>query len=152
MNRFHLHLKVSDLAQAKAFYSALFDMSPTVEKDDYIKWMVEDPRMNFAISPTSGGEPGINHLGLQVDSDAELAVLEGRLEKADARRQTETGANCCYSSSNKHWALDPDNNVWEMFHTMGAAKIYGADIGASDALKSASNVKEKEGAPTAGCC
>ena len=154
MKRLHLHIKVSDLDASKAFYSALFDMAPTVDKPGYVKWMVEDPKVNFAISPSVTTPIGLNHLGIQVESGEELAEMEARLQKAEASYRPEENATCCYANSDKHWALGPDAMVWEMFHTMGEAKIYGDDVGASEALKAAAAepAKEAEPYPHTGCC
>jgi len=149
MKRLHLHVKTHDLPAATRFYSALFDMPPTVEKDDYVKWMVEDPRINFAVSPTKINKPGINHVGIQVESDEELAEMKTRLENADLASRPEMGTNCCYANSNKHWTLDPQNVVWEMFHTMGEAKVYGNDHGMSEKLVEAFEGAEE---PKVGCC
>lgn len=124
MKRFHVHVSVTDVAQSVRFYSALFDAAPSVLKDDYAKWMLDDPRVNFAISKR-GIATGVEHLGLQVDAAAELAALESRLRAADAAVATdtlltETNTTCCYASSDKHWVADPQGVAWEAFHTHGA--------------------------------
>jgi catechol 2,3-dioxygenase-like lactoylglutathione lyase family enzyme len=127
MKRMHMHVGVSDLAHSIRFYSALFGMPPTVEKHDYAKWMVEDPRLNFAISTGSGHSPGLNHVGIQAETADELHGLYQNLRDASIATREETGAQCCYAVSDKHWAIDPTGLVWEMYHTMDAIEVYGED-------------------------
>lgn len=124
MKRFHVHVSVNDLDDSISFYSKLFGMPPTVEKPDYAKWMLEDPRVNFAISQR-GHAVGVNHLGFQVDSDEELAQLRGHVEKAGLDAIDQTSAACCYASSNKHWIQDPQGIAWETFHTLGSVPVFG---------------------------
>jgi len=128
MKRFHVHVSVRDLDESIRFYSTLFGETPSVEKDDYAKWMLEDPRLNFAISKRCCGE-GINHLGLQVDADGELESIETRLKQSDRTWLAEKEATCCYAHSDKHWVEDPQGVVWEAFHTLGAARVYGESPG-----------------------
>lgn len=125
MNRFHVHLNVTDLDTSIRFYTQLFAAEPAVVKTDYAKWMLEDPRLNFAISNT-GRAPGIAHLGLQVDSAEELAALGRRLDAAGGTVVPETGAVCCYAHSDKNWTEDPQGTRWETFHTVGSATTYHA--------------------------
>ena len=125
MNRFHVHLNVTDLAASIRFYTELFAAEPTVLKHDYAKWMLEDPRVNFAISNT-GRAPGVDHLGLQVDSGEELAVLGKRLDAAGGTVVPEEAAICCYARSDKNWTEDPQGTRWETFHTHGEATSYYA--------------------------
>jgi catechol 2,3-dioxygenase-like lactoylglutathione lyase family enzyme len=125
MNRFHVHLNVADLSASIRFYSQLFASAPSVVKPDYAKWMLEDPRVNFAIS-TTGRTPGIDHLGIQVDSGAELAELGRRLDAAGGTVTPEPGAVCCYAQSDKNWTEDPQGTRWETFHTFGDATSYYA--------------------------
>lgn len=125
MNRFHVHLNVSDLDASIRFYSSLFAAQPAVVKHDYAKWMLDDPRINFAISNT-GRAAGIDHLGFQVDSNAELAALGTRLDAAGGAIVPEAGATCCYAQSDKMWTEDPQGTKWETFHTTGAATTYYA--------------------------
>ncbi|WP_457095966.1 ArsI/CadI family heavy metal resistance metalloenzyme [Lysobacter sp. P5_B9] len=125
MNRFHLHLNVADLDASVRFYTELFAAPPTVRKGDYAKWMIEDPRINFAISNT-GRAPGIDHLGLQVDSSDELAALGKRLDSAGGTVVPEDAAVCCYAQSDKLWTEDPQGTRWETFHTFGHATTYYA--------------------------
>lgn len=123
--RFHVHLNVDDLAASIRFYSALFAAEPTVLKPDYAKWMLEDPRVNFAISNT-GRTPGIDHLGIQVDDAADLATLGQRLDIAGGTVVPEDAAVCCYARSDKLWTQDPQGTRWETFHTFGEATTYSA--------------------------
>ena len=125
MNRFHVHLNVADLDAGIRFYSTLFAMEPTVRKSDYAKWMLEDPRVNFAISNT-GRAPGIDHLGIQVDEAAGLADLGRRLDAAGETAIPEDAAVCCYAKSDKLWTEDPQGTRWETFHTFGDATTYYA--------------------------
>jgi lactoylglutathione lyase len=118
MKRFHVHVSVADLAQSIRFYSTLFGTEPAVVKGDYAKWMLEDPRVNFAISQR-GAKLGINHLGLQTDSDAELEGLNAQLQAADVATAQEQAIACCYARSNKYWVTDPTGIAWETFHTLG---------------------------------
>jgi catechol 2,3-dioxygenase-like lactoylglutathione lyase family enzyme len=124
MKRFHVHVSVHDLDRSIRFYTTLFAAEPTVRKEDYAKWMLDDPRVNFAISERAFAA-GVDHLGLQVDSGEELAELEGRLRGADASMLTETDTTCCYAKSDKHWVTDPQGVAWETFHTLGEAPVYG---------------------------
>ena len=124
MNRLHVHVGVSDLDQSIRFYSTLFDAEPTVLKDDYAKWMLDDPRVNFAIS-TGRDAKGIRHLGIQAESLEELGEVYGRLEEADRPVLEEGRTTCCYAKSEKSWIADPDGVVWEAFYTDGEATTYG---------------------------
>lgn len=128
MKRFHVHVAVDDLDGNKAFYTKLFGAEPAVVRHDYAKWMIEDPRINFAIS-TGRERTGIEHLGLQADSAEELAEIRGRLVAADADIADEPAASCCYAHSDKHWTVDPQGIAWESFHTLGEARHYGNDRG-----------------------
>ena len=125
MKRFHVHVAVPDLDAGIRFYSTLFGAEPAVRKDDYAKWMLDEPRLNFAIS--NRGEPaGVNHLGLQVDSGEELEALHANLEAADRAVVAEKGASCCYARSDKYWITDPAGIAWESFHTLGSIPMFGA--------------------------
>jgi len=125
LNRFHVHLNVADLATSIRFYTQLFAAEPTVRKDDYAKWMLDDPRVNFAISNT-GRAPGIDHLGIQADSGNALAALGQRLDAAGGAIVPEEAAVCCYARSDKLWTEDPQGTRWETFHTTGEATTYYA--------------------------
>jgi catechol 2,3-dioxygenase-like lactoylglutathione lyase family enzyme len=127
MKRFHVHVRVEDLEQSVRFYSGLFGAPPTVHKADYAKWMIEDPRLNFAISQR-GGPFGVNHLGLQADSADELGDIRERFAAADeATMVDELGASCCYAMSNKHWVTDPQGIDWEGYHSLGEVRYFDGD-------------------------
>lgn len=124
MKRFHVHLHVNDLDQSIAFYSKLFAAEPARIEGDYAKWMLEDPRLNFAIS-TRGAAPGVDHLGFQVDEAAELADLKERTEAADLALLDEGQTTCCYARSDKHWITAPQGVAWEHFQTLGNVPVFG---------------------------
>ena len=162
MNRFHVHLNVDDLATSVRFYTQLFAAEPTVRKDDYAKWMLEDPRVNFAISHT-GRAPGIDHLGIQAESSADLAELGHRLDAAGGAIVPEEAAVCCYARSDKLWTEDPQGTRWETFHTTGEATTYyaGDSACATDGASCSPDLtavkpRIKAGAtccaPQSGCC
>ena len=133
MKRLHVHVGVADLAHSIGFYSTLFGSEPTVVKDDYAKWMLEDPRVNFAISAGNHARKGIEHLGIQAESSEELTEVYGRLRAADRPVLEEGQTTCCYARSEKSWISDPDGVVWEAFLTNGEATTYG-DSPALDTL------------------
>ena len=153
MNRFHVHLNVSNLDDSIRFYSQLFAAAPAVVKADYAKWMLDDPRVNFAIS-TTGRQPGIDHLGIQVDSGEELAELGRRLDAAGSTVVPEPDATCCYARSDKMWTEDPQGTRWETFHTFGDAVSYHAagNTCAGDAACSPAPAQPKPAAALAGGC
>lgn len=124
MKRFHVHLHVTNLDQSIAFYSTLFAAEPARIEDDYAKWMLEDPCLNFAIS-TRGAALGVDHLGFQVDEAVELADLKDRAEAADRSLFDEGDTVCCYAKSEKHWVTDPQGVAWEHFRTMDASTTFG---------------------------
>jgi catechol 2,3-dioxygenase-like lactoylglutathione lyase family enzyme len=126
MKRFHVHVGVESLEASITFYSGLFGAAPTLTKPDYAKWMLDDPRINFAISQKCGAVKGIEHLGMQVDDEAELAQVYSRLMAADAPVLEEGETTCCYARSEKSWIADPDGVVWEAFLTTGDSTNYGA--------------------------
>jgi catechol 2,3-dioxygenase-like lactoylglutathione lyase family enzyme len=127
MKRFHVHMAVDNLQESIRFYSSMFGAQPTIEKDDYAKWMLEDPRVNFAIS-RRGHPAGVNHLGVQVDSSEELRQMRAQLEVADASLIEQTGASCCYARSDKYWVTDPAGIAWETFQSLDTIPVYGKDI------------------------
>jgi lactoylglutathione lyase len=140
MKRFHVHIGVEDLERSIGFYSGLFGAPPTVRKTDYAKWMVDEPRLNFAISQR-GGRPGVNHLGLQVDSAEELGDIRERFAAADAATvNDDRGSNCCYAKSDKHWVTDPQGIAWEGYHTLDSIPYFDDETPPNGA------------AATAGCC
>lgn len=126
MKRFHVHLAVDDLDANIRFYSSVFGAEPTVHKADYAKWMIEDPRVNFAIS-SRGAKAGIDHLGFQVDSDDELKALREQVAEAEIAARDQPRAACCYATSDKYWITDPQGIAWETYHTLGEASMFGAD-------------------------
>ena len=126
MKRFHVHVGVADLNASIAFYSGLFGTGPSVVRPDYAKWMLDDPRVNFAISQKCGAQKGIEHLGVQVETAAELAEVHGRLKAANGPMMEEGATTCCYARSEKSWIADPDGVVWEAFLTTGDSTTYGA--------------------------
>jgi catechol-2,3-dioxygenase len=124
MKRLHVHVSVEDVADSIRFYSTLFAAEPTVTKEDYAKWMLEDPRVNFAISKR-GAAPGIRHLGIQVENRVELADVYSRLTRAEAPVREEGATTCCYAKSEKSWIEDPQGIQWETFLTTGESTDYG---------------------------
>jgi catechol 2,3-dioxygenase-like lactoylglutathione lyase family enzyme len=131
MRRFHVHVAVDDLAANIRFYSAVFGAPPTVVKDDYAKWVVDDPRVNFAIS-ARGMKPGVDHLGFQVDTEEELAGLRKQVGDAEVAARDQPDAACCYARSNKYWTTDPQGIAWETFRTLGEIPMFGRDAKSTD--------------------
>ena len=123
MKRFHVHAHVEDLSASIAFYSKMFAAEPARVESDYAKWMLDDPRINFAIS-MRGGTPGVDHLGMQTDNAEELAELKARAEAADMTLQDEGATSCCYARSEKHWVTDPQGIAWEHFHTLADIPVF----------------------------
>ncbi len=123
MKRFHVHIHVQDLKASIAFYSRLFSAQPARIETDYAKWMLEDPRVNFAIS-TRGSKPGLDHLGFQVDSAEELVEMKTAAQNADMAMLDEGETTCCYARSDKHWITDPQGIAWEQFHTLGDIPVF----------------------------
>ena len=138
MKRFHVHVHVEDLAKNIAFYSAMFGQQPARNESDYAKWMLQDPPVNFAIS-TRGGAAGVDHLGIQVESEAELAELRGRAASADLAMQDEGETTCCYARSDKYWVTDPQGIAWEQFRTLGNIPVF-------------SEKKQSDDSGAAACC
>ena len=126
MKRFHVHIAVNNLEESTRFYAAMFGVQPSVQKPDYAKWMLDDPRINFAISERAG-TPGVNHLGFQAESDAELEEIHARLQTAGTDIAAEKGANCCYATSDKYWVNDPAGIAWESFRSLDTIPFYGED-------------------------
>ncbi len=159
MKRLHVHVAVDDLSRSVRFYSTLFAAAPAVLKPDYAKWMLEDPRVNFAIS-ARGGRPGVQHLGVQVENEAELAEVYDRLTQAERPLLDEGATTCCYAKSEKQWIADPQGVAWETFLTHGESTVYGESASLA-ALHSAGGAccagpAEAAAAPadaeTTGCC
>ncbi|MEC9347458.1 MAG: ArsI/CadI family heavy metal resistance metalloenzyme [Pseudomonadota bacterium] len=136
MKRLHVHIAVTDLERSTAFYSTLFAAEPAVVKDDYVKWMLDDPAVNFAISSRAGRD-GLDHLGFQVDTDAEVEEIEARLLAAEMGAAPQRNAACCYATGNKSWSRDPAGVAWETFHTMDQIAIFGSDHAPVDDMKPA---------------
>src|SRR5215470_9831885 len=147
MKRMHVHVAVADLEQSIGFYSALFATQPTVVKADYAKWMLDDPRVNFAIS-TRGKRPGLDHLGIQVESKDELGDVYARLRRAGGTIIEQGQTTCCYAKSEKSWIDDPAGIAWETFHTTGESTVYGDGTGENRARVAHERESEREG----GCC
>src|SRR5580692_463243 len=143
MNRFHVHVAVNDLKQSIDFYSALFAAEPAVIKPDYAKWMLDDPRVNFAIS-TRGRQAGLDHLGIQAESGEELKQIYVRMHGAGGNIVEQGQTSCCYAKSEKSWIDDPAGIAWETFHTTGESTVYGDGTGENGARVA----HEKESA----CC
>ena len=131
MKRFHVHVSVKEMQEGVRFYSAMFGQQPTVVKDDYAKWMLDDPRVNFAISNRIA-KIGVDHLGIQVESAEELTNVEADLHRASDAVQAGSGAACCYAESNKYWVQDPAGIAWEAFHTLGSVPVFGVDTASSE--------------------
>ena len=154
MKRLHVSVAVSDLDQSVRFYATLFGAEPTVLKNDYAKWMLEDPRVNFSIS-SRGTHKGVDHLGIQVEDDAELAAVAARLARAGESVHEQKATTCCYARSNKAWVHDPEGVAWETFHTFGASTVYGedrADEAAAESEASSCCTPTAEQAKAASCC
>ncbi|MER2511877.1 MAG: ArsI/CadI family heavy metal resistance metalloenzyme [Nitrosomonas ureae] len=126
MKRFHVHIAVDNLSENIRFYSALFGVEPTVNKTDYAKWMLDDPYINFAIS-ARGAKLGLDHVGIQVDSDEALKEMHNRLAQADLPAAEQQNAECCYATSNKYWTIDPQGIAWEAFHSLTTIPTFGED-------------------------
>ena len=126
MKRLHMHISVEDLDRSIGFYSTLFGAPPSVVKDDYAKWMLEDPRVNLAIS-SRGRLPGVDHVGVQTETAAELSELATRLKAAGETTLDQEATTCCYAKSDKSWVVDPSGVRWETFHTLGDATTYGEE-------------------------
>jgi catechol 2,3-dioxygenase-like lactoylglutathione lyase family enzyme len=149
MKRLHVHVAVENIDASVKFYSTLFTVEPVVRKLDYAKWMLDDPRVNFAIS-SRGRATGVDHLGIQVDNDGELRDIAGRLRAADRVVVEQTDAACCYAKSDKAWVADPQGVAWETFLTHGDATVYGDDSVEIDEL---ARLDAREAAPlSAACC
>ena len=131
MKRFHVHAHVEDLAASIAFYTKLFAAEPVRVQEDYAKWMLEDPRINFAIS-TRGAKPGVDHLGIQTDTESELDELKARVKAADMALLDEGQTTCCYARSDKHWLTDPQGIAWEHFHTLDSIPVFSEQPAVAD--------------------
>jgi catechol 2,3-dioxygenase-like lactoylglutathione lyase family enzyme len=152
MKRFHVHVAVDDLEGNVRFYSNVFGAPPTVLKPDYAKWMLEDPRVNFAISK-QGLKPGVDHLGVQVESEAELSALRKQVAKAEIPALDQPNAECCYARGDKYWITDPQGIAWETFHTLDSIPVYGKNRSTvSTACCSPEPKSTSESADSKACC
>jgi predicted enzyme related to lactoylglutathione lyase len=157
MKRMHIHMAVQDLDQSIRFYSTLFATGPAVVKPDYAKWMLDDPKVNFAISTHSGRAPGIDHLGIQVEDAPELDEVYGRLKRAEGPVLEEGKTTCCYAESEKSWITDPQGVAWEAFLTTGESTVYGTSAAlpgrdASEGACCGAPVAPKAEEKKAACC
>ena len=150
MKRFHVHVAVAKLEESVRFYTKLFGAAPSVVRADYAKWMLNDPRVNFAISGR-GGQVGINHVGFQVDTAEELTRLRSQLDAADADVIEQTGVSCCYARSDKHWITDPSGIAWETFQSMGELPTFGEGA-SSNAESGACCIPLAATSTTSACC
>lgn len=147
MKRLHVHVSVKHLCASIRFHRTLFGTEPVITQPDYAKWILDDPRVNFAISMNR--QPvGVNHLGFQVESDEELRGMRAQLEAADTRMVEENEQPCCYAHADKYWVTDPTGIAWETFHTLVRIPVYGEDTAVFNHGESTTPVE----APEAGCC
>lgn len=151
MKRFHVSVAVADLGRSTRFYTTLFGAEPTVLKEDYAKWMLEDPRINFSIG-TSGRSKGISHVGLQADTMDELEEIQARLTNAAEETFDQPHAKCCYATSSKTWVRDPDAVAWETFVTHGESTRYGDDRVPEDVYRAKDAARCCEDEFRSGCC
>ncbi len=157
MKRLHVHVSVDDIEKSVAFYSVLFATEPTVIENDYAKWMLDDPRVNFAISKR-GEVSGVQHLGIQVENAEELAEVYDRLKRAERPVVEEKATTCCYAHSDKQWIADPQGIAWETFHTHGSATVYGESAALGELQQASGKIccepklNTKPEAAKAGCC
>jgi catechol 2,3-dioxygenase-like lactoylglutathione lyase family enzyme len=131
MKRFHIHLSVEDLDQNIRFYSTLFGCPPSVRHDDYAKWMLDDPRINFAISNRSA-QAGLDHLGIQAENEQELKDIKQRLDATQRPVESQEQAACCYMRSDKYWITDPQGIAWESFHSLAEIPTFNDKTAPSD--------------------
>lgn len=146
MKRFHVHTHVVDLPASIAFYTKLFATEPTRVESDYAKWMLEDPRINFAIS-TRGDKPGVDHLGIQTDSEEELAELKARAQAAEMTLLDEGQTTCCYARSEKYWVTDPQGIAWEHYHTLGSIPVFSEKSTAENEASACCSTPAPRGKP-----
>ena len=152
MKRFHVHVSVNDLDANVRFYSTVFGTPPTVLEPDYAKWMLDDPRVNFAISQR-GIKPGLDHLGVQVESEAELTALREQVAAAEIAALDQPNAECCYARSDKYWTSDPQGIAWETFHSLASLAVYGdADRAQPSACCGATPTHAAASGKSATCC
>ena len=138
MKRIHIHIRSNDLEASAQYYNALFGAEPTRREPDYIKWALDDPAINLAIS-SGNGEPGIDHVGVSLGDDDALKAIADRMRSAEKPLIQEENATCCYARSNKYWSHDPQGTVWELFHSFGDSTVYGQSAPEIDKLNPAAN-------------
>lgn len=161
MKRFHVHAHVEDLQASIAFYSRMFAAEPTRVEDDYAKWMIDDPRINFAIS-TRGDKLGVDHLGIQAETEDELVAMKARAEAADMTLLDQGETTCCYAHSDKYWVTDPQGIAWEQFHTLADIPVFSQKppVGQAQAAACCAGPASRgkpvgvvvTGTPSASCC
>lgn len=151
MKRFHVHVSVDDLDANIRFYSTVFGMPPTILKPDYAKWMVDEPRINFAISKR-GLKPGVDHFGIQVESEAELTELREQLAAAEIDALDQPYTTCCYARSDKYWIADPQGVAWETFHTLDSVSVYGDTSRTQHTACCSPTPKDSQPANSTTCC
>ena len=149
MNRLHVHISVDDLERSIGFYATLLGAEPTVLKDDYAKWRLDDPAVNFAISDRGRADSGIEHLGIEADSRDNLDLITGRLKAAQEKTFDQVATTCCYAVSDKSWVKDPSGVRWETFFTYQDTTSYGADASSADITTEKANTPEP---PLGRCC
>ena len=152
MKRMHIHLSVKDINKNIKFYTTMFGAEPDIQHSDYAKWRLDDPSVNFAISD-KGRKNGLNHLGLELDSNSELKKVHQRIDENNIEGLDEQGAQCCYSESDKYWVLDPQGIPWENFHTLRDVRIYGLNT-SKEAINSISScgIPSELTKPNNNCC
>lgn len=151
MKRFHVHIAVDDFDANIEFYSNVFGASPTVVKPDYARWMLDDPRVNFAISKR-GLKPGVDHLGIQVESETELSELRQQVAAAEIPALDQTNTVCCYARSDKYWITDPQGIAWETFHTLDSVPVYGEPSSTRQTVCCSPTPKASPSANSNACC
>lgn len=152
MKRFHVHVHVDDLARNVDFYSRMFGRQPARQEADYAKWMLDDPAVNFAISTRGHGHLGVDHVGIQVDNDADLAALKAQAQAADLALIDEGQTTCCYARSDKHWVVDPQGLAWEHFQTLGSIPVFREAAPGQEAQSHASDASNVSDTPAPACC
>jgi len=151
MKRLHIHLSVDDLEQNVDFYSTLFGCQPTVQHTDYAKWMLDDPRVNFAISNQSA-KTGLDHLGIQAENTEELKTIKQQLDATQTPIEAQQNAACCYVRSDKYWVTDPQGIAWESFHSLSEIPTFNDKQAASDGENPFSSCAPEPAKETASSC
>jgi hypothetical protein len=146
MKRFHVRVGAENLEESVQFYFGMFGSDPTVRKEDYAKWMIDDPRVNFAIS-RRGGRVGVNHFGLQADSPEELAEIRAHFAAASTSVADQPDASCCYAKSDKHWVIDPQGIAWEGYRTLGEIRFFDGNEDGETSAPRGTRISA-----TAACC